>query len=131
MFLEHQITTGDPGLYEITEQIRAAVQDSGITDGLCVVFSPDTDTAVLITSFWDVRGHEDIIDDYRTVFPAHVDYLWQGDPHTAAAHAKSAVTGTSLDVIIQNGVPLLGDSQGVYLADFTGSKTRSCHIGCI
>ena len=132
MLVKKTVKTDAPGLYEITAEVKAAVAASGVKEGLCVVYVTDADAAVMITSFWDKKGHEDILDDYNRIFPARLDYRFEPCKVQAAAHSKSAVTGMSLDVIISGGEPALGSSQGVFLAEFVGGgKERPYLIKCI
>lgn len=131
MLVKKSVKTDKPGLYEITEEVKAAIAESGIKEGLCVVCSTDADAAVMVTSFWDPKGHEDIIDDYNRVMPARLDYGFEPCKVKAAAHSKSAVTGTSLDVIISAGEAVLGHSQGIFIAEFIGGKDRPFLIKCI
>ena len=132
MLLKKSVKTENPGLYEITAEVKAAIAESGVKDGLCVVYVTDADAAVMVTSFWAPKGHEDIIDDYNRIFPARLDYEYEPCKVKAAAHSKSAVTGMSLDVIISGGEAVLGSSQGIFVAEFVGGgKEREYLIKCM
>jgi secondary thiamine-phosphate synthase enzyme len=49
----------------------------------------------------------------------------------SAAHIKSSLIGTSEQVIIRNGKPLLGTWQGIYFCEFDGPRSRKLHIKLI
>jgi len=125
------LVTDQPGLYEISSEVAEMVAQSEIADGFCVVYTPDCDTAMLITSFWDPRGHVDIIDESRRMFPARTDYRFDEDFTVAAAHTKAAITGVSLDLPIVGNKVLLGHSEGVFLADYVGGKQRNIIVKCL
>ena len=115
MLLKKSVKTENPGLYEITAEVKAAIAESGVQEGLCVVYVTDADAAVMVTSFWDPKGHEDIIDDYNRIFPARLDYEYEpckvkaaGGMHTRAeAEAMVAAgadrLGTSASIAIVEG----------------------------
>lgn len=111
-------------LVEITEAVKEAVAESGKREGLVIVMTPDTDAGILITSFYDPKGHEDIMDDFTRMFPARDNFHFRGGNAEAAAHSMSAVAGQSLDVILHEGELCLGGSQGIFLGEYTGAGMR-------
>lgn len=111
-------------LVEITGAVKAAVAESGKKEGLVIVTTPDTDAGILLTSFYDPKGHEDIIDDFTRIFPARDNFHFKGSAKEAAAHSMSSVAGQSLDVILHEGELCLGGSQGIFLGEYTGAGTR-------
>jgi secondary thiamine-phosphate synthase enzyme len=125
------LETQKQGLYEITDEVKDSVAKSGIKDGLCIVHCPHSDAGVLITSFWDPLGHEDIIDDFDRIMPSKVNYQFEGDPMKASAHSKSAIAGVSLDLIISDGELKLGSSQGIFFAEYLEGAEREYLISCI
>jgi secondary thiamine-phosphate synthase enzyme len=117
------------GVTNLTSQIKDIVKKSACEDGLCVVFTPHTTGALVITSFWDSLGHEDIQDEIRRLIPTRVDFKHQHDtPEDAAGHVKSAFTGVSLTIMVEDGSLLLGHSQGIYFLEFDGPRRRECFI---
>ena len=127
-----KVATGKSGLYNITEDVKEAVSQSGIKEGLCVVYVPDNDAGLMVTSYSDKKIHEDILDDYERIFPAHNKQCYKGDLDEGAAHAKSAVTGVSVDVAIHEGEAVFGCGQGIFVADFDGLKAeREFYIKCV
>ena len=61
---EHiRFRTKSNGVTELTGQIKEIVENSGVRDGICVVYTTHTTGAVTLTSFWDPLGHEDIQDE--------------------------------------------------------------------
>jgi secondary thiamine-phosphate synthase enzyme len=44
------------------------------------------------------------------------------------AHARTALTSSSVTIPMQNGKPALGRWQGIYLCEFDGPKERQVYI---
>lgn len=127
----HKLTTHDNSAYEITATIREAVAASGVADGLCVVFVPHTTAGLSISSFWDPKGLEDVHDDINRLVPTRIDFKHQFDtPQDAAGHVKSVLVGVSLTLIIVDGAPLLGHSQGIFFNEFDGPRQRQFFVKC-
>ena len=127
----HKLETTDNTAYDITEVVRAAVAESGVGSGHCLVFVPHTTAGLSITSFHDPMGFEDIHDDMNRLVPTRIDFKHQWDtPQDAAGHVKSVLLGVSLPLIIEDGQPLLGHSQGVFLNEFDGPRQRQFFVKC-
>ena len=131
MYIQNKISTNAPGLYDITKEVKNAVEQSGITEGACAVFSKIGTSGVLVTSFWDTKGHEDIMDDLERVFPPRTNYASRAEPKMAAASSAAALSGRPLDFIIHEKNLLLGSSQGIYLMDTVGGREIEYGIKCL
>lgn len=118
-------------LVEITEAVKEAVASSGLQEGIVTVCTPDVDAGILITSFYDTKGHEDIIDDFVRIFPARDNFHFQGSVTEGAAHSKSSVAGQSVDFILSGGEMKLGGSQGIFLAEYAEPRERTYYIKAI
>lgn len=120
------------GVTDLTGPVKVAVEQSGIRDGICLLFVTHTTAALTITSFWDPLGHEDIMDELRRIIPTKVDFKHQHDtPEDAAGHVKSALVGVDLALIVDEGKLILGHSQGIYFLEFDGPRSRECYIKII
>ena len=129
MLKKISFTTEKNGVTDVTPHIHAAVAESGAQNGVCIVFTAHTTAALTILSFWDECKNEDFQDELRRLIPTRVDFKHQFDtPEDAAGHIKAGLVGTSLPLIVENGKPLLGHSQGVYFLEFDGPRARECYI---
>lgn len=129
MLSEFSLRTQKNSADRITDQVKAAVTNSGVESGLCVVSIPHTTAALTITSFWDPNGLEDIQDELNRVIPTRVDFKHQHDtPQDAAGHVKSTIIGATLSLIVENSQLLLGHSQGIYFLEFDGPRTRTFFV---
>ena len=117
------------GMHDVTAQVQRAIQNSGVQEGFCIIHCNHTTAGLMITSFWDPRGHRDFMDEMDKLIPTRYDYQHQFDtPTDAAGHIKSSLVGTTLSLIVTNGKALLGSSQGILFAEFDGPRDRQVII---
>ena len=125
-------TPAGDALVDITEQVRAAVAETGVQSGLCAVIVPHTTAAVTINSMMDPTTPQDIIADVRRLVPTRVDFKHQYDtPADAAGHIKAALVGHSVLLVIEDGKLLLGGSQSVMFYEFDGPRKRRVQVKVI
>lgn len=126
MLKKYKIATTHKAVINITEEVKAAVEESGVKEGICIVYNPHTTASLAVTSFWDPAGFEDLQDEICRLIPTRIDFKHQHDtPQDAAGHVKSAITGISIDFIVTEGKLLLGSSQGIFFLEFDGPRNRS------
>ncbi|HBY95337.1 MAG: secondary thiamine-phosphate synthase enzyme YjbQ [Ardenticatenaceae bacterium] len=112
-------------LTNITDQVRAAVRESGVETGVCFVIVPHTTAALTINSYLDPATARDIIADVRRLVPTRTDFHHIFDtPADAAGHIKATLVGNSEVVLIEGGDLVLGHSQGLLFYDFDGPRKR-------
>ncbi len=128
MFYEINLRTEFKGYPSITADVETLVAKSGVKDGFCIVSVPHTTAALAITSFWDKRGLDDMMDEIDRNFPARVSYKNQDSPYAASGYVKSATIGTSTMLIVKDGKLVLGSSQGLVLIDFDGPRERRVFV---
>lgn len=83
-----------PSYFDITPQVRAAITNSGIRNGICTVISPHTTCSVFFEEFvhdYTPEGVEflqaDLDDALRRIFPDNVregQYRYPGEKHYEA-----------------------------------------------
>lgn len=125
MFKKFNIETKFNDVINITEDVKNCVKESGLQEGICVVYNPHTTASLAVTSFWDPAGFEDLQDEICRLIPTKVDFKHQHDtPQDAAGHVKSAIVGISQTFIIHEGKLVLGGSQGIFFLEFDGPRKR-------
>ncbi len=113
-------------MIDITSMVREAVRESGVKNGICVVFVPHTTAAVTINENADPDVQRDMIKELNSVIPFEDNYRhMEGN---SAAHIKTTLTGSSVTVIIEEGNLMLGIWQGIYFCEYDGPRNRSCVI---
>jgi secondary thiamine-phosphate synthase enzyme len=112
-------------LINITSSIRDLVRESGVAEGLCVLFVPHTTASLTINSQMDPRTQADILSDLKRLVPTRVDFQHIYDtPADAAGHIKTTLVGSSQSLIVTGGELLLGSSQGIFFYEFDGPRER-------
>ncbi len=107
---------------EITKEISEAVIKSGVKDGTVVVYTPHTTAGVMLFENQDPNLLRDFLVKMGKVAPHDAKYAHLGS--NADAHIKSAITGASLTLIIENALIITGKWQGVFFVDFDGPRDR-------
>jgi secondary thiamine-phosphate synthase enzyme len=129
MVATYKLSTDGNRAFDITGDIRMAIAESGVIDGIAVVSLPHTTASLGIISFPDPLGLVDVMDEVARLVPTRVDFKHQHDtPQDAAGHVKSAIIGTTMSLIVTDGEPLLGHSQKVYLMEHDGPRRRQFHV---
>ena len=105
------------GLTAITDEVRRAVEASGVEDGLCTVFIRHTSASLVIQE----NADPDVCKDLEAFLSRLVR---DGDPlftHVAegpddmSAHVKAALLRSSETIPVGGGRLLLGTWQGIYV----------------
>lgn len=124
-----KVKTESRDMVSLTETIKGFVEESGVQNGTCTVFTPHTTAGLTITSFWDPAGFEDLQDEVCRLIPTRIDFKHQHDtPQDAAGHVKSSLIGVTLSLIVHEGKLLLGHSQGIYFMEFDGPRDREYFV---
>ncbi len=129
MVFKHSLKTGSEGFYNVTAKVMQSVKESGVTEGICVVFCPHTTAGLTI--------NENADPDVQTDLAASFDHLVRENErfytHTCEgaddmpAHIKSTMIGASLTIPITNHRLNLGTWQGIYLCEFR-NRASNRHI---
>ena len=129
MLKSFPLETDRSGLFDITEPVAAAVNETGLTDGLVLVSVPHSTASVTVVSPWDVLGLEDMHDEIVRLVPTRIDFKHQYDtPQDAAGHVKAAIVGHSRTFFLDAGKLGLGHSQKIYFWEFDGPRKRSVQV---
>ncbi|PKK91127.1 MAG: hypothetical protein CVV64_04990 [Candidatus Wallbacteria bacterium HGW-Wallbacteria-1] len=123
MMKEYSLSTGrNNEMVDITSRIRTGIAESGVQDGIAVIFVPHTTAAVTINENADPDVKSDMLMGMETVAPDSSRF--RHAEGNSAAHIKTTLTGPSLTVIISGGRPLLGTWQGIYFCEYDGPRSR-------
>ena len=122
-------TTSRIEFVEITSQVRDAIARSGASEGFAIVYVPHTTAGVTINEAADPAVVQDINAKLSSLVPHQANYR-----HTegnADAHIKASLMGSSVQVIISGGAPVLGTWQGIFFCEFDGPRARQVHVKII
>lgn len=107
-------TTGEGGMVDLTKQVSEVVSESGVKDGIAVVFCPGS-TGAVTTVEYEPGLMKDIPDALERIAPSGEKYehnkTWGCD--NGRSHVRAAVIGPSLTVPVFNNRLILGTWQQI------------------
>lgn len=111
-------TGGENDVLDITGEVQRAVEDSGLVDGIAVIFVPGS-TAAVTTIEYEPGLAKDFPDMLERVAPKSVDYehqkAWHDD--NGRSHVKASLVGPSLSVPFEDGSLTLGTWQQIIFVE--------------
>jgi len=128
------VETSGQGLQEITGKVAAAVDGSGVEEGLCTLFLRHTSASLVIQENADPTAKRDLERWLNRLVPDG-DPFYSHDaegPDDMPSHIKAALTAASLSIPIQRKRLVLGQWQGIYLWEHRQRGSRRelvVHIG--
>lgn len=119
-------TKGDTDILDITPNVRKALKDTKIKNGMANVFIPGS-TAGITTIEYEPGLKKDLPAAFERIAPQNIEYAhhqtwgdWNGH-----SHVRSALLGTSFSVPFVSAELILGTWQQIVLIDFdTHPRTR-------
>lgn len=127
-------------LIDITASVKQAVSDSGIKEGIALVFNPHTTAAVRLNHNEPLLLQDFMKLVYRLA-PIDTSYshdlfelrqnLDINERSNGHAHVKTFLFGSSETLIVQNGAPFLGEKQSVFFVEFDGGRKRDFYVQVI
>ncbi len=114
-------TTRREELVDITDAVRAAVQRSGIRDGVVHLYAQGATAAIMIQENWDDSVPLDVVDLLQRLIPRGV---WRHDAQdgNGDAHLKSGLVGPSETLPLIDGELGLSTWQNVFFCEFDGPR---------
>ena len=113
-------------LIDITAEVRQQVQQSGIEEGICLLYVPHTTAAITINESADPSVKSDILMILNKIVPWEAKYRhMEGN---SPAHVKATLVGPSEFIAIEHRSLVLGTWQGIFFCEFDGPRTRKLHV---
>ena len=104
------------GLFEFTDSVLEFVRDSEIRQGLLTIFCRHTSASLVIQENAAPAARRDLEAYFERIAPENAGYEHDDEgPDDMPAHIRSALTSTQLSVPVENGKPMLGTWQGIFL----------------
>jgi secondary thiamine-phosphate synthase enzyme len=120
------LRTRGPGLYDFTAEVVSWVRQSGIETGLLTLHVRHTSASLLIQENADPTVQHDLQRFFERLVPRG-DRIFRHTaegPDDMPAHVRSVLTATSLSIPVQEGAPVLGTWQGIYLFEHRDAVHR-------
>jgi secondary thiamine-phosphate synthase enzyme len=114
----------------ITGEVRRAVREASVEEGLCVISSTHTTAAVTVNEDYD----RDVPRDLAAACEALVGSLDVSFEHAEGnsdSHFLTSLFGSSQQLLVRGGELYLGRWQGVFLADFDGPRQRTVRVAVV
>ena len=114
-------------MVSITDEVKRAVSDAGVEEGICVISSTHTTAAVTVNEDYD----RDVPRDLAAACRAFLDVLDVRFEHAEGnsdSHFLTSLFGQSQTLLVSGGALDLGRWQGVFLAEFDGPRRRSVRV---
>ena len=122
-------TNSQTEMIDVTPLVQDQVTESGISEGLCMVFVPHTTAAVTINESADPAVKHDILMVLNKIVPWKEAYRhMEGN---SPAHLKTSIIGSSETIAVEKGRLVLGTWQGIFLCEFDGPRTRKLDVRLI
>lgn len=123
---ELSLTTRGKGTYEITSELRAFVEESGIQSGQLTVFVQHTSASLVIMENADPDARTDLHAFFDHLVPEDLPFLVHTceGPDDSPSHLRMALTRTSEVIPIHRGRLALGTWQGVFLFEHRRASHR-------
>jgi secondary thiamine-phosphate synthase enzyme len=146
VFANHDLRTEGCGQFiDVTDDVERAVEDSAITNGMALVYSPHTTCAVVINER-ESGFMEDFAEVLEGLAPQAGDHYYRhddleirtegldGDPHeipNGHAHCRAVLMSASQTVPIVDGHLRLGQWQRLFFCELDRARERKVFIQVI
>ncbi len=126
MLYEYKLDTPKQNFYNITGQVRRAIADSDIKNGLAVVYCPHTTAGITINENADPDVVRDMLYALDKTYPDRPEF--RHSEGNSAAHLKASAIGSGVTIIVDMGKLLLGTWQGIYFCEFDPPRSRKFYV---
>jgi secondary thiamine-phosphate synthase enzyme len=116
-------TTRRTEMVDIGRQVRDAVLASGLLEGTVHLWSLHTTCALTVNENADPDVAHDLIWKMGDLVP-HDEVTYRHREGNSDAHVKTSLFGPGLSLLIHRGDVILGQWQGIFLAEWDGPRTR-------
>lgn len=114
---------------DITHEVRQYISESGVKDGIILVYTPHTTAGITINENADPAVTADIEAFLKKKIP-HESYFKHMEGNSPS-HIMSSYISASETLIIDLGHLVLGTWQGIYFCEFDGPRSRKVHLKII
>ncbi len=110
-------------LVDIGPAVRDAIEESGVREGVVHLWALHTTCGLTVNENADPDVAADMVRKLRRMVPVGEDFYRHAEGNSDS-HVKTTLVGPGLTLLLDEGEPLLGRWQGVFLVEFDGPRTR-------
>jgi secondary thiamine-phosphate synthase enzyme len=114
-------------LVSITDEVKRAVREAGVGEGLCIISSTHTTAAVTVNEDYDSDVPTDLASACRAFLDA-LDVRFEHAEGNSDSHLLTSLFGQSQTLLVRDGELDLGRWQGIFLAEFDGPRNRTVRV---
>ncbi len=111
----------------ITDEVKRAVRESEVEDGICIVSSTHTTAAVTVNEDYDPDVPRDLAAACQALLGG-LDVKFEHAEGNSDSHLLTSLFGQSQQLLVRGGALDLGRWQGVFLAEFDGPRERTVRV---
>jgi len=110
-------------IIDITDEVRRIVEKSDVKEGIAVVYTTHTTTAIIINEN-ESRLKEDILNILEKLIPTRAGYKHDEIDNNADSHLRAILLGNSVVIPVENGRLCLGTWQRIMFVELDGPRSR-------
>jgi len=110
-------------LIDVTARLQQVVQASGFAEGVLTAQVLHTTAGLTINENADPDVVRDLLDQLDRLAPEQQSYRHREG--NSDAHIKTALTGTTLSILVSKSRLVLGTWQGIYFCEYDGPRART------
>lgn len=111
----------------ITGEVKRAVGEAGVGDGICIVSSTHTTAGITVNEDYDPDVPRDLAAACRALLGG-LDVRFEHAEGNSDSHLLTSLFGQSQQLLVRGGELDLGRWQGVFLAEFDGPRERTVRV---
>jgi secondary thiamine-phosphate synthase enzyme len=111
----------------ITNEVRQAVSEAGVEEGICLISSTHTTAAVTVNEDYDRDVPRDLAAACGALMGS-LDVSFDHAEGNSDSHFLTSLFGQSQQLLVRGGELDLGRWQGVFLAEFDGPRRRTVRV---
>jgi secondary thiamine-phosphate synthase enzyme len=111
-----EVRTNGKGTYEITDDVQAKIDKSGVQNGVATIFVQHTSCSLTLMENAAPAARRDVERFFEQLVPEDADYEHDDEgPDDMPSHIRMVLTRTNESVPIVDGKMQLGTWQGIFL----------------
>ena len=110
-------------LIDITESVRAILEQSSIQNGIMHVYAQGATAALMVQENWDESVQLDVVNLLRKLIPPGV-WLHDAQDGNGDSHLKAGLVGPSETIPIIDGQLGLSQWQNIFFCEFDGPRAE-------